>query len=197
MGVDRLAQSLADKSIYTEKSVNTVAINKRAYVNNPLVKPDFNRVIEGYFPKENFVRDMAIKKINKTLCVLLGLIVLVSFASYYFVLSTELKLNELSRQTIMLNDENTELQNTLDKLKSFKNVDATMQKTNFLQKADMVIETPEISVNVNQATKKNAQKCEDEHGWIQFLVGEICNNNCRQRNLQNNFRQNGKVGFFE
>ncbi len=158
MGVDRLAQSLADKSIYTEKSVNTVAINKRAYVNNPLVKPDFNRVIEGYFPKENFVRDMAIKKINKTLCVLLGLIVLVSFASYYFVLSTELKLNELSRQTIMLNDENTELQNTLDKLKSFKNVDATMQKTNFLQKADMVIETPEISVNVNQATKKNAQR---------------------------------------
>jgi len=58
----------------------------------------------------------------------------------------------------MLNDENTELQNTLDKLKSFKNVDATMQKTNFLQKADMVIETPEISVNVNQATKKNAQR---------------------------------------
>jgi len=65
MGVDRLAQSLADKSIYTEKCVNTVAIYKRAYVNNPLVKPDFNRVIEGYFPKENFVRDMAIKKLTK------------------------------------------------------------------------------------------------------------------------------------
>ena len=158
MGVEQLAQSLADKNIYTEQRVNTIRGDKRAYVNNPLVKPDFNRVIEGYFPKENFVRDMAIKKINKTLCALLGLIVLVSFASYYFVLSTELKLNELSRQTIMLNDENTELQNTLDKLKSFKNVDATMQKTNFLQKADMVIETPEISVNVNQANKKSSQR---------------------------------------
>lgn len=155
MGVEQLAQSLADKNIYTEQRVNTIRGDKRAYVNNPLVKPDFNRVIEGYFPKENFVRDMAIKKINKTLCALLALIVMVSFASYYFVLSTELKLNELSRQTIMLNDENTELQNTLDRLKSFKNVDATMQKNNFLQKADMVIETPEISVNVNQTTKKN------------------------------------------
>ena len=101
---------------------------------------------------------MAIKKINKTLCVLLALIVVVSFASYYFVLSTEIKLNELSRQTVLLNDENTELQNDLDRLKSFKNVDATMQKNNLLQKADMVIETPEVSVNVNKVQKSAPQK---------------------------------------
>lgn len=158
-----MAQSFADNNIYTEglrtgvRNLNVVK-DKRAYVNNPLVKPDFSRVIEGYFPKENLVRDMAIKKVNTTLCILLGLIVLVSFASYYFVLSTELKLNELTRQTVMLNDENTELQNNLDKLKSFKNVDATMQKNNFLQKADMVIETPEVSVKVNSPAKRNSHK---------------------------------------
>ena len=70
----RLVQSLADYKVYEEretqlKCVNRVEIEnlKRAYVNNPLVEPDFSRVIEGYFPKENFVKDMAIKKVNKTL----------------------------------------------------------------------------------------------------------------------------------
>ena len=152
-----MVQSLANYKVYEERdsqlrSVNSVGVDnlKKAYVNNPLVKPDFNRVIEGYFPKENFVRDMAIKKINKTLCILLAISVLISFASYYFVLTTESKLNDLSKQTVQLNDENTELQNKLDKLKSFKNVDATMQKNKMLQKADMVIETPEISINVKQ-----------------------------------------------
>ena len=75
-----MVQSLANYRVYEERdrelrSVNSAGIEnlKRAYVNNPLVKPDFNRVIEGYFPKENFVRDMAIKKINKTLCILLSI----------------------------------------------------------------------------------------------------------------------------
>lgn len=155
-----MAQSLANNDYYaanTAAGVNSLK-TKKSYIDNPLVKPDFSRVIEGYFPKENFVRDMAIKKINTTLCILLGLIVLVSFTSYYFVLATELKLNELSRQTIMLNDENTELQNNLDKLKSFNNVDETMQKNNFLQKADMVIETPEVSVDINPLQKKKSSK---------------------------------------
>ena len=117
----RLVQSLADYKVYEEREtqlrcVNRVEIEnlKRAYVNNPLVEPDFSRVIEGYFPKENFVKDMAIKKVNKTLCILLAISIIVSFASYYFVLTTETKLNELSKQTVMLNDENTELQNQLE-----------------------------------------------------------------------------------
>ncbi len=155
-----MAQSIANNSYYKVQHAGRADIlkSKQNYTNNPLVEPDFNRVIEGYFPKENFVRDMAIKKINTTLCILLGLIVLVSFASYYFVLSTELKLNELSRQTIMLNEENTELQNSLDELKSFKNVDATMQKNNFLQKADKVIETPEVSVDITPEQKRKSQR---------------------------------------
>ncbi len=155
-----MAQSLANNDYYAQNTTRRgdSLKTKKDYIDNPLVKPDFNRVIEGYFPKENFVRDMAIKKINTTLCILLGLIVILSFASYYFVLATELKLNELSRQTIMLNDENTELQNNLDRLKSFNNVDATMQKNNFLQKADMVIETPEVSVDIAPQERKKSSK---------------------------------------
>ena len=103
-----------------------------------------SEVIDGYFPKENLVRAMAIKKVNKTLCGLLLCLIFVSIISYYFVVSSEIKLNEYSRQTIMLNDENAELQNQLDRLKSFSNVDMTMQKNNLLQKPDHVIEAPEI-----------------------------------------------------
>ncbi len=103
------------------------------------------QIIDGYFPKENLVKAMAIKKVNKTLCGLLLCLIFVSIISYYFVVSSEIKLNEYSRQTIMLNDENADLQNQLDKLKSFSNVDMTMQKTNLLQKPDHVIEAPEVA----------------------------------------------------
>ena len=40
-------------------------------------------VIDGYFPKENLVRAMAIKKVNKTLCGLLLCLIFVSIISYY------------------------------------------------------------------------------------------------------------------
>ncbi len=106
-----------------------------------------SEVIDGYFPKENLVRAMAIKKVNKTLCGLLLCLIFVSIISYYFVVSSEIKLNEYSRQTIMLNDENADLQNQLDRLKSFSNVDMTMQKNNLLQKPDKVIEAPEVEAS--------------------------------------------------
>jgi len=50
----------------------------------------------------------------------------------------------------MLNDENADLQNKLDKLKSFSNVDMTMQKNNLLQKPDQVIEAPEVKNSNNK-----------------------------------------------
>ena len=89
------------------------------YVNNPIE----NQVIEGYFQKEISQKAMAIRKVNKTLCALLGVAVLFAFVSYYFAMSNELTLNKLSRQITTLNDENAELQNNLDRLKSFNNVD--------------------------------------------------------------------------
>ena len=101
---------------------------------------------------------MAIKRVNKMLCVILSLLIGVVIVSYYFVISCEMKLNDLSRQTIILNNENEELQNKLDTLKSFNNVDKTLQENNMLQRAGQVIETPEITVDKTAAAKHSAKK---------------------------------------
>ncbi len=114
----------------------------RDYVQNPLKEE--NQVIEGYFQKEISQKAMAIRKVNKTLCGLLGIAVIVAFISYYFSMSNELVLNKLSRQISSLNEENAELQNNLDRLKSFNNVDSKMMQYNMLQKAAKVIEVPAV-----------------------------------------------------
>ena len=111
-------------------------------------------VINGAFPQANSAKDVAIKKVNNTLCGMLLCAILVSTISYFFVVTSEIKLNECSRKTTLLNVENAELENKLDKLKSFNNVDLTMQKNNLLQRPEKVIDVtqPENDV-VNQ--KKN------------------------------------------
>ncbi len=114
------------------------------YQTNP---QESNPIIEGYFPKENTVREMAIRKINSTLTGLLIISLFATAISYYFATANEIVLNNLSRQTVVLNDENADLQNKLDKLKSFNNVDMTMQRNNILQKAQQVLEVPAISSN--------------------------------------------------
>lgn len=134
--------------------------NDLGYINTQ--RDNSRQIIDGYFPKENLVKAMAIKKVNKTLCGLLLCLIFVSIISYYFVVSSEIKLNEYSRHTIMLNDENAELQNQLDRLKSFSNVDMTMQKTNLLQKPDHVIETPEV---VTSQTKPVQFETERPFSW--------------------------------
>ena len=112
-------------------------------------------IIEGYFYKENLMKEMAIRKLNMSLCLILGVLVLVAFVSYYFEMSNEITLNTLSRQVTVLNDENAELQNSLDKLKSFNNVDTKMAQQNILQKAAKVIEVTAVSSNIGTETKKD------------------------------------------
>lgn len=137
---------------------NKPEVRETSFVDKSVQNLAVNSIIEGYFPKENLVKDMAIKRVNKMLCVILSLLISVVVISYYFVISCEMKLNDLSRQTIILNNENEELQNKLDSLKSFNNVDKTLQQNNMLQRAGQVIETPEITVetpvSVNNGTKK-------------------------------------------
>jgi len=111
-----------------------------SYAQNPIN----TQVIEGYFQKEVSQKALAIKRINKTLCAMLGVAVLAAFVSYYFAMSDELTLNKLSRQITALNDENSELQNNLDRLKSFNNVDDKMIENNTLVKAQKVIEVPAV-----------------------------------------------------
>ena len=129
-----------------EQVVNT------GYVHNPIKEE--NQVIEGYFQKEISQKAMAIRRINKTLCTLLGVAVFFAFISYYFAMSNELSLNKLSRQITTLNDENAELQNQLDRLKSFDNVDNKMAQNNILQKAAKVIEVQPVASIAPVTTKQ-------------------------------------------
>ena len=121
------------------------------YAQNPVTQA---KIIEGYFYKENLIKEMAIRRVNKTLCGILLLFVLGAFVSYYFSMSNEITLNTLSRQVTTLNDENSELQNHLDRLKSFNNVDNTMAQQNILQKAATVMEVPAVTSNNTIETKK-------------------------------------------
>ncbi len=116
------------------------------YAQNPIIQE--TPVIEGYFRRESMVKEMAIRKVNRSLCALLCISILVSFISYYFSMSNELRLNILSRQITTLNDENAELQNSLDRLKSFNNVDNKMEQYNLLQKPAKVIEVQAVNRSV-------------------------------------------------
>lgn len=122
------------------------------------ISPQISPIIEGYFPKENTKKEMAIRKINTTLTVLLGVFILLTSVSYYFATANEMVLNDLSRATVILNDENAELQNKLDKLKSFNNVDMTMQKNKTLQKAQQVIEVNAVASSSVSDKKFDTQK---------------------------------------
>ena len=97
-------------------------------------------IINGYFPTHKTYKEMAIARVNRTLCAILILFIMISAVSYYFVTANEITLNKYRKQTLALNDENVELQNKLDYLKSYYNVDKAMQKQHLLQKADNVLE---------------------------------------------------------
>ena len=114
------------------------------YVENPITQAP---VIEGpfYYDKNNLVKEMSIRRINKTLSGLLTMLILTAFVSYYFAMTNEVTLNKLRRQITTLNEENAELQNHLDRLKSFNNVDDKMGEYNLLQKAAKVIEVPAVA----------------------------------------------------
>ena len=142
-------------SAETTKQYTTYPNTKKSFMDKSVQKLAVNSIIEGYFPKENVVRQMAIKRVNKMLCIAIGMLIAVVVVSYYFVISCEMQLNDLGKQTVMLNNENEELQNKLDELKSFNNVDKTFQKNNMLKRAGQVIETPEIVV---ESTNTNASK---------------------------------------
>ncbi len=131
---------------------------RKSFVDKSIQKLAVNSIIEGYFPKENLVKDMAIKRVNKSLCIILSILIVVAVISYYFVISCEMKLNDLSRQTVILNNENEELQNRLDSLKSFNNVDKTFQQNNMLKRSGQVIETNEIPSATEDSVKNSSGK---------------------------------------
>lgn len=113
------------------------------------VQPQSNPIITGYFPqKQQSYKEMAISRVNRFLTSLLLLSLFLTGAAYYFVTKSEMKLNSLTKETMALNSENTEMQIQLDKLQSYYNVDKTVKSTNLLHKAQQVIEVPAASLPV-------------------------------------------------
>lgn len=122
------------------------------------VSEENNRIIEGFFLQENSEKKMAVRKINVILCILLFAVIALTTVSYYLATEAEIALNDISRETVILNDENADLQNKLDTLKSFNNLDKSIQKTNLLTKAKEVIEIPAVNTSTDNNKKHFGEK---------------------------------------
>lgn len=115
-----------------------------------------NQIISGYFVQDKSYKEMAISRLNTSICSLLALLVSVCVVSYYFVTIGEIELNKIRKETLALNYDNDEMQNKLDNLQSYYNVDKTVAKTNILGRAKQVMEIPAASLpNVNYEHKKD------------------------------------------
>lgn len=124
---------------------------EQVYTQNPIEQN--GDVISGNFKKENSIKAAAISRANRTLRNLLLFLVMASFAGYYFAMVTEYNLNNLSRQISTLNDENAELENDLNRLKSLNNVDNKVSESNFLHKAGHVMQVNAVGA-ITPETKK-------------------------------------------
>ena len=121
------------------------------YGTNPIEQE--HKVLEGNFKKENSIKSLAIQKVNRTLRNLLLLLVVASFAGYYFAMVSEYNLNNLSHQISTINDENAELENDLNRLKSLHNVDTKISQNNLLKKAGQVMQVAGVSAIIPEAKK--------------------------------------------
>ncbi len=117
-----------------------------------------SQIISGYFLNEKPYKEMIIQRVNNFLYGVLGFLVLFCLVSYYFVSCKEVQLNKISRETLELNYENEELQNKVDSLQSYYNIDKAVSKTNILERAKQVVEVDAIdlpNVNFNKKQKKD------------------------------------------
>ena len=141
-----------------QKSINTKYWQQHAQ--NPIVK--------GYFPRYKSYKEMSIAKLNRFLGILLGLAISVSFISYYFVTANEVILDKVGREITEIRTQNLELQNKLDNLKSYYNVDKTVKQKNLLQKPQQVVEVSSIKVDETipaRNIKDVAPKTNENFNW--------------------------------
>ena len=135
--------------------------NKNTNVTNPLESENNsdNQIISGYFLSEKPYKEMIIQRVNNFLYGTLAVLVIFCFIGYYFVSCKEVQLNQISRETLELNYENEELQNKLDSLQSYYNIDKAVSKANILERARQVVEVDAIDLpNLNLNPKSNKGK---------------------------------------
>lgn len=120
------------------------------------------QIISGYFVQETPYREKTISKFNKTLCSILALLVVVCMASYYCVVTSELELNNLRKETLSLNYENEELKNELDRKQSYNNVDKVVSNRSNLRMASEIIK---VQAGATPIVKQNKAKRERSSAW--------------------------------
>lgn len=129
---------------------------------NPITDNNYNnQIISGYFLNEKPYKEMVISRINSFLYALLALLVLFCLICYYFVSCKEVQLNKISRETLELNYENEELQNKVDSLQSYYNIDKAVSSANILERAKQVVEVdakqlPSLNFNKNSNKGKHS-----------------------------------------
>ena len=143
---------------YKNDTTQTSGERVSSGVSNPIVQNEQNsQIISGYFLNEKSYKEMIVQRVNNFLCAVLGFLVLFCVVCYYFVSCKEVQLNQISRETLELNYENDELQNKVDSLQSYYNIDKAVSKTNILERAKHVVEVDAIAlpdVNFNKKTGK-------------------------------------------
>ncbi|MBR1977254.1 hypothetical protein IKA15_03135 [bacterium] len=121
------------------------------------------QIISGYFVQEIPYREKTISRVNKTLYSILAILVVVCMASYYCVVTSELELNNLRKETLSLNYENEELRNELDRKQSYNNVDKVVSNKSNLKMASEIIKVQASSVPV---VKQNKERRAKNTAWI-------------------------------
>ncbi len=138
----------------TKKAMPSSNVTSNPIANNN----ENNQIISGYFLNEKSYKEMIIQRVNNILYVVLGVLVLFCVVCYYFVSCKEVQLNEISRETLELNYENDELQNKVDSLQSYYNIDKAVSKTNILERARQVVEVDAIALPDVNFNKKSGRK---------------------------------------
>ena len=120
-----------------------------------------NQIISGYFVNEKSYKEIIIQRFNNFLYCILTMLVVSCFVGYYFVSCKEVQLNKISRETLELNYENDELQNKLDGLQSYYNIDKAISKANILERAQNVVEVnainmPDVNKDKNNKNRKHS-----------------------------------------
>ena len=111
-------------------------------------------IVEGNFPTFEDFKELAIFKFNRFLITLLIFAIIATMVSYSTVIAKETSLTSLHKDITDLNYENIELQNKVDYVKSFYNVDKKVSATNILKKPDDVMEVQAVIPNVAASPEK-------------------------------------------
>lgn len=152
--------SETNKSSKKRKTAECSPSNKNEHQTNPLTDEEKHnsQIISGYFVNEKSYKELVIGRLNNFLYCVLGLLVISCFVCYYFVSCCEVRLNQISRATLELNYENEELQNKVDSLQSYYNIDKAVSRANILERAKQVLEVDAIDVSNINPTKKGGSK---------------------------------------